>query len=101
MGNSTNMNNLRRSSALGLVGLLSSKVNLSISLYCRKTFEIEVIIETAQLKEMMEGRSHVSAKRSLLVSITLREREVKRILLCNGHTKIDSAYSKHIQLLAL
>ena len=87
MRNSTDKDNLWGTSTHGLGRLLGSNVNLSISLNGRKVLQVKVIVKTTDLKKMVETRPHVSSERSLLVSTTLRERVVERILHFNGNTE--------------
>ena len=101
MRNSTDKDNLWGTSTHGLGRLLGSNVNLSISLNGRKVLQVKVIVKTTDLKKMVETRPHVSSERSLLVSTTLRERVVERILHFNGNTEVDGADSEHVEFLLL
>jgi hypothetical protein len=101
VGNSTDKDNLWGTSMRRFGSLLGSNVNLGISMNGRKALKVEVFVKTTELKKMVESRPHVSTERSLLVSTTLGERLVERILLFNGNTEVDCTDSKHVEFLLL
>jgi len=97
-GDTTDEEDLGRTSAHGLGGLLGANVDLGVAADGGETLKIKVLVEAAEFKKVVEGRSHVAAQRILHVATAMRVGVVNRVLLGNREDGVDSSDAEHGKL---
>jgi len=98
VGDAANEDDLGRSAPARLDGLLGADVHLNVLAGGVDSLEAVVVVEAAQLEQVVEGRAHVPAEDGLLVAVALGEGVVERILLGDGDEGVDGPDAEHVEL---